>query len=109
MALAVQEPQAKVMTRTDKHEQPHSYWNDERHIHQITNDLNNCLMVLTIHCDQLMNDLSTVPEYVRKIQLLQDNLQLAEGIVQEIAKPVTHSNAGLLVTYDEFFTFLVSQ
>ena len=66
-------------------------------------------MVLTIHCDQLMNDLSTVPEYVRKIQLLQDNLQLAAGIVQEIAEPVTHSNAGLLVTYDEFFTFLVSQ
>jgi signal transduction histidine kinase len=109
MALAVQEPQAKVMTRTDKHEQPHSHWNDERHIHQITHDLNNCLMVLTIHCDQLMNDLSTVPEYVRKIQLLQDNLQLAAGIVQEIAEPVTHSNAGLRVTYDEFFTFLVSQ
>ena len=82
MALAVQEPQVKVMTRTDEHEQPYSHWNDERHIHQIIYDLNNCLLVLTIHCDQLMNDLSTVPEYVRKIQLLLDNLQLAAGTVQ---------------------------
>ena len=56
-----------------------------------------------------MNDLSEFEEYARKIPLLHDNLQLAAGMAQEIAEKFIHSNAGLRVTFDQFFVSLDNQ
>ena len=79
---------------------------DDRHIHKITNDFNNWLIITISHCDNLMNYLSEFQEYNRKIPLLHEKLQFAISMVQAIAKLGLRSGAGLRITPIFFYAFL---
>lgn len=79
------------------------------HLRQLSHDLNNCLMVMSIHCDQMIDDIKDDSLNKSRLTLLQENIQLVVSIVQELTEPhpVNAKRVGLTPT--EFLDYLREQ
>lgn len=75
----------------------------EETLHRLMHDLNNFLMILHIHCEQLPDELDRRSHALRRVAMMQDNIRLIKGITREITDPQQADDGLVTLSVTDFY------
>ena len=81
----------------------HKAGHKEETLHRLMHDLNNFLMILHIHCEQLPDELDRRSHALRRVAMMQDNIRQIKGITREITDPQQADDGLMTMSVTEFY------
>ena len=100
---------APYQAETDKAAMQTQSAHSQRYLKQIIHDLNNFLMILHIHCDNLEASLSGRTKDLKQLALMQENIKMISIVIQELAQPRTTRIDTSRMSVLGFWEYLKSQ